>query len=182
VEEIEDWVGQDVFDSGGERVGKLQEVFYLTRTGEATFATLKSGLLGRHARVVPLAGASVGRDYVRLAYTGEQIESAGGEDAPETLGSEDALRIGGAYGVQIAPEDEFESAQVVRERIRASEEAHRRAEELAAEADRQAAEAQEARAASTDASREAQEKQERSERARAEADRARAEADRLAGP
>ena len=49
VEEIEDWVGQDVFDSGGERVGKLQEVFYLTRTGEATFATIVDDLAKTYA-------------------------------------------------------------------------------------------------------------------------------------
>jgi predicted negative regulator of RcsB-dependent stress response len=179
VEEIEDWVGQDVFDSEGERVGKLEDVFYSAGTGEATFAKLKSGLLGRHSRLVALAGASVGRDYVRLAYTQAQIEDAGEEDVAESLGSEEALRLGRAYAIEVAPDEAFESAGVVKGRIQAAEEARVRADELAAQADRRAAEAQDAEASATDASREAKQKLEVSQRAREDAERAREQAESI---
>ena len=79
VDQIEEWLGQEVLDADGERVGKLDEVFYSDGSGEAVFAAVKSGLLGRHSSTVPLAGASVGRDYVRLAFTAEQIDRSTSE-------------------------------------------------------------------------------------------------------
>jgi len=65
IEQVEEWVGQEVVDVDGERVGKLDEVYYSTTTNEAVFAVVKSGLLGRHSSLVPLAGASVGREYLK---------------------------------------------------------------------------------------------------------------------
>jgi len=94
VDQIEEWLGQEVTDSGGERIGKLDEVYYSVRSGDAVFASVKSGLLGRRSSVVPLAGASVGRDYLRLGYSAEQIDGAGSDVAPKgALGRDDARRL-----------------------------------------------------------------------------------------
>jgi len=179
VERIEDWIGQDAFDSAGERVGKLQEVFYATSTGEAVFASLKSGLFGRHGSVVPLAGASVGRDYVRLAYTSEQIEQAGGSGAPASLDREEAARLGAAYGIETAAEEDYESATAAAERVRSAEEARRRAEELEAEARHREEAAQNAASTARSAGEQAADTVEQARQARTEADRARAEAERI---
>jgi PRC-barrel domain len=179
VERIEDWLGQEVFDSAGERLGKLEEVFYSTATGEAVFASLKSGLFGRHGSVVPLAGASVGRDYLRLAYTAEQIERAGGDGAPESLDREEAARLGQGYGVELPAEDDYESASAAAERLRNAEEARRKAEELEAEARQREEAAENAASAVRSAGEQAADTVEQARHARTEADRARAEADRI---
>jgi|CZKG01.1.fsa_nt_gi sporulation protein YlmC with PRC-barrel domain len=180
VEQIEDWLGQEVLDADGERLGKLDEVFYSTRSGEAVFASVKSGLLGRHSDTVPLAGASVGRDYVRLAYTAEQIGSVSSEvGGQDSLGREDARRLGELYGIEVAPEDDFEGASAINQRRVQADEARRQAEELEAEAHRRAADAENARGTATEAGEEAAQKAERAEQARADAEQARAEAERL---
>jgi PRC-barrel domain protein len=184
VEQIEEWLGQEVVDSEGERVGKLEEVFYSSAGGEAIFASVKSGLLGRHSSLVPLAGASVGRDYVRLAYTGEQIESADSEVSFKgaNLGRDDARRFGELYGVDVGPEEYFEAATVINERALEADEARKGAEELEREAQRREAEAEQAQGTAQGAEQTAAEKAEAAEQARAEAERARAEADRIDPP
>jgi hypothetical protein len=162
VEQLEEWVGEDVVDVDGERVGKLDEVYYSTATNQAVFAVVKSGLLGRHTSLVPLAGASVGREYLRLAYSAAQIDEVGFElDAGATIGQGDA------------------SASSIAERRRAAGEAATRAGELDDEARRRAAEADQARGAADDASEAALQKTDDAERARAEAERARAQAQRI---
>jgi hypothetical protein len=180
VDRMEDWVGQSALDSEGERVGKLDEVFYSTASGHPVFAAVKSGLLGRHADVVPLAGATAGRDYVRLAYTAAQIEQAASDvDARDTIEYADAQHLAQIYGVEIAENDRFEGARVLGARNEAAAEARRAAEALEEQARQRAAEAHDANAEALDAEQTAVEKTELSDQARIEAKRAREDITRL---
>ena len=45
VERIESWSGQDVLESGGEKVGRLDEVYYDPATSEPVLLSVKHGLL-----------------------------------------------------------------------------------------------------------------------------------------
>jgi hypothetical protein len=183
VEQIEEWAGQDVLDSEDERVGKLEDVFYSTAGGDAVFASVKSGLLGRHSSIVPLAGAAVGRDYVRTAYTKAQIEEANSSvHASGELNRESAHQLGVAYGIELGPDEGFESATVINERKQAIEDARGQAEVLEEEARRRADEAEAAQGTALSAHQDATEKSEQSERALAEAEQARADAERIARP
>src|SRR5665213_3741652 len=176
VDQIEEWLGQEVVDSAGERVGKLDEVFYSAASGDATFASVKSGMLGRRSELVPLAGASVGRDYVRLAYSAEQIEQAGSVvPVQNDLDRGDARRLAELYGVEIAHEDEFQGASTLNARREASEQARAQADELEREAQLRASEAEDARGLAQGAEQDAAQKAERAEQAQAEAERARSE-------
>jgi PRC-barrel domain len=179
VEQIEDWLGQDVLDSAGERVGKLDDVYYAQDGQEAIFAVVKSGLLGRHSTIAPLDGASVGREYVKLAYSAEQIAAAdadgGGE---ETLSGPEAQGIGSAYGLRIE-DRELSSASAINARQEAAREAADRAASLDQEARIRAAEAEQAGQDASTASADASQKAADAQRARDEAERARAEAERI---
>jgi hypothetical protein len=182
VDQIEQWLGQEVVDRDGERVGKLDELFYSSVSGEAVFGLVKSGLLGRHASLVPLAGASVGREYLRLAYPSEQIERVGSEvDVKDTLDRASAGRAAMAYGIDVGDED-YESASVINDRLRASQEAQENAATLDEQARARAAEASEAEGVAHDAEHEAAEKSQAAEQARIEAERAHADAQRLSPP
>jgi sporulation protein YlmC with PRC-barrel domain len=181
VERIEEWVGREALDADGERVGKLDEIFYSTASGDAVFAAVKSGLLGRHSSFVPLASASAGRDYVRLAYSKATIEDADSElKGGDEINHDSARRLGELYGVQLAADEEFESATIVNERRQATEEAQQRAAELEDEARRRESDAYEAKGSAQSAQEQAAAKAEESERARAEAEQARVDAERIA--
>lgn len=181
VEQIEEWIGEEVLDLEGERVGKLDEVFYPVSGGEAVFVAVKSGLLGRHSSLVPLANATVGRDYLHLAYSKAAIEHANSDlKGGDGVDRYSARELGDLYGVQIPADEDYESASVINERRRAAEEAQRRAAELEEEARRRETDAHDARGSAQSAQEQAAAKARESEQARAEADRAREDAERAA--
>jgi len=130
VEQIIDWRGQDVFDCDGERLGKLEEVYYDAADGEARFAAVKSGLLGRHVSLVPLVDASVGRDYVRVAFPAERVHRAQDADVDPELGAESIRRIVEVYDLEIPPDARYESATLVGSRLASANDALRHADEL----------------------------------------------------
>lgn len=101
---LTDWRGQDVLDQSGERVGKLEDVYYDTETDESVFASLKTGLLGRHVVFVPLDGATVGRAYVQVPYEKAMISDSPSIAADSELTAEDEPRLFGYYGTEyVAP-------------------------------------------------------------------------------
>jgi len=168
VEHIEGWRGQPVLDPAGEQLGKLEEVYFDKSSGTPMLASVKSGLLGRHSKLVPIDGASVGRDYVRLVHDKATVDAApeaAGDTAPDP-GTLDA--VGAAYGLKFSERVELETSgeaetrraeadaarvradqldQDAREKIDASDEAHERAygaSEAATQAEREAEEARRA--------------------------------------
>lgn len=78
IERIEDWIGREVDDADGNKLGKLDEVYF--DGDRAVAGEVKPGLLSRKRVVVPLEGASVTRDAVRVngTYDGstDGLESA----------------------------------------------------------------------------------------------------------
>lgn len=183
VDQIEEWLGHEVLDADGERVGKLDDIIYSASAKEAVFGSVKSGLFGRRASLVPLTDASVGRDYVRVAYTAEQIDRAGsGAAAGDSLTREDAQRLASLYGIQLAAEDDYEAASVASRRREESAAALSATAALQEEADARAAAAGEAQADAQEAAREAAQKAADAERARTDAEQARAALERTEPP
>src|SRR5271170_4112991 len=101
IEQIVDWRGQDVFDSDGERLGKLDEVYYDRDSGEPVIASIESGLLGRHSSLVPLVGATAGRDYVRVAFATAQVKSTEDLEIAQTLSADTLAQVRTIYGVSL---------------------------------------------------------------------------------
>jgi hypothetical protein len=182
VEQIEEWLGQEVVDVEGERVGKLEEVYYSKGTDEAVMALVKSGIFGRHASLVPLAGASVGRDHLRLAYSAKQIAQVGSDvEARETLDANASRQLASSYGIEASDED-LESATSINRRARATRAAEQQANELDEQARRRAEEADEAHSTAADAAELARHKAETAEQARTEAEQAHARAEDITPP
>ena len=51
---IAEWHGRELVDRDGERIGKLEHVYFDVETEEPQFATVKEGMFGRHLTLVPL--------------------------------------------------------------------------------------------------------------------------------
>jgi PRC-barrel domain len=73
---IAEWHGSQLIDRDGERIGKLEHVYFDIETEEPQFATVREGLFGRHLTLVPLVGATLGPDSLRLVVSKEQIRVA----------------------------------------------------------------------------------------------------------
>ena len=103
VENIGDWRGQDVIDPVGEKLGKLEEVYYDGETDDPAFAAVKSGFVSKSLTFVPLDQASVGREYVRVNHGKNQLKQAPSFDTDAELSLDDEAAIYGYYGVEYAP-------------------------------------------------------------------------------
>jgi hypothetical protein len=71
-----DWLGKALIDCEGERIGRLQDVYVDVETDAPQFGTVKEGFLDRHLTFVPLAGAEVGPDGLRVTVARERVRSA----------------------------------------------------------------------------------------------------------
>jgi hypothetical protein len=92
--EIREWRGHDVVDRSGHKIGTLESIYVDTRTDEPAFATVTVGLPTRHRLVfVPVAGASVGPGYLKVAWAKRQVKSAPsiGPDGELPAGDEEAI-------------------------------------------------------------------------------------------
>jgi hypothetical protein len=100
VEDIREWRGHNVIDSGGSKVGELEAVYVDTATDQPAFATVKVGLPTRYRLVfAPLAGATVGPGYVRLDHAKKQVKNAPSIDTDGELLAADEEAVFAHYGL-----------------------------------------------------------------------------------
>lgn len=71
-----EWHGEMIIDRGGDKIGKLQDVYVDVETDEPLFATVKEGFIGRHLTFVPLGGAHVSPDGLQVTVSKEQVRAA----------------------------------------------------------------------------------------------------------
>src|SRR5579875_3604287 len=178
VERIEEWRGEAVIDSAGEQIGKLEDVYFDAAGGEPLLVSVRSGgLLGRKLRLAPLAGATLGRNHLRLAVAKAQFELG-----PEIPGSgpfdTGALAsVEEVFGVALPEQLELWSATELETHRANAEAARERADELEALAQQRLNERDAAQARLRGATEEAQEAERAAEEAREAAMQARREAD-----
>lgn len=77
VENIRDWRGHNVIDPDGDKIGELEAIYVDTSTDEPAFATVRTGMLNRQRLVfVPLAGGTVGPDWLKVAHSKKTVRDA----------------------------------------------------------------------------------------------------------
>jgi uncharacterized protein YrrD len=106
VENITDWRGQEVVDRKGDKLGKLAEVYFDGETDEPAFIAVKTGLLSKSITLVPLAGASVGREYVRVDQAKSDVKKAPSFDTDAELSLDDEASAYRYYGLEYTPAGE----------------------------------------------------------------------------
>jgi hypothetical protein len=76
-DDIREWRGHNVVDDSGSKIGDLEALYVDTRTDQYEFATVKIGLLSRSRLVfVPLAGAKVGPNYLKVQFAKKLVRDA----------------------------------------------------------------------------------------------------------
>jgi hypothetical protein len=114
-QDLSEWRGRTLNDANGERIGKLEDVYFDIDTDEAQFGTVKEGLFGRHLTFVPLAGATVGPDNLQVATTVSDVK-----DAPNIALEGDQLTAEGEsvlyhhYKLNYTPSDRESKKRLVR--------------------------------------------------------------------
>ena len=99
-ENIRDWRQHAVVDPDGEKIGTLESVYVDTRTDEPFFAAVQVGMLGRHRLTfVPLQGAKVAPDFLRVFFPKKQVKDAPSIDTDGELLAQDEPALFDHYGM-----------------------------------------------------------------------------------
>ncbi|MCF7548230.1 PRC and DUF2382 domain-containing protein [Pseudonocardia sp. WMMC193] len=69
-------IGRQAYDTRGEKIGKIGQVYVDDRNGTPTWATVHTGLFGTKESFVPLQGADVKGGDVALPVAKEQVKDA----------------------------------------------------------------------------------------------------------
>ena len=97
-ENLRDWRGEKVIDPGGSKIGDLEAVYVDTASDEPAFVTVKIGFVGRHKLVfVPLTGATVTPDAVRVRYEKKLVADAPSIDVDGELAATDEPAVYAHY-------------------------------------------------------------------------------------
>ena len=102
-ENIRDWRSRPVVDPDAAKIGTLEAVYYDTLGDEPVFATVKvSGLLGRntHLVFVPLAGAVVTPDHLKVAFARDVARGAPSIAPDGELAAHDEPAVFAHYGIE----------------------------------------------------------------------------------
>ena len=73
-----EWHGKDLIDQTGDKIGKLEDVYFDIQTDQPQFGTVKEGglLVKRHLTFVPLVNVTIGPDYLQVAVSKNQVKDA----------------------------------------------------------------------------------------------------------
>jgi hypothetical protein len=103
-ENIRDWREHDVVDPEGAKIGELEAVYVDTATDNASFASVKVGMVGRHRLVfVPLDRAVVAPDYVKVAYAKKLVKDAPAIETDGELMANDEPALFAHYNLEYQP-------------------------------------------------------------------------------
>jgi uncharacterized protein (TIGR02271 family) len=85
--------GANVYDTDGDKIGSVGQVYLDAQTGNPEWLTVKTGLFGTKETFVPLRDATISDDRVTVAYAKDQVKGAPNieADGPMSHSEEDEL-------------------------------------------------------------------------------------------
>jgi hypothetical protein len=102
--DIREWRGHDVVDPDDHKIGELEAVYVDTSTDLPAFGTVRVGIPTRHRLVfVPLAQATVGPGYLKVAYDRKQVKDAPSIGTDGELPAADEAAVFQHYGLTYQP-------------------------------------------------------------------------------
>ena len=91
--------GAPVRGSGGEKLGKVDAIYYDDATDAPEWAAVKSGLFGKHVSLVPLAQASWDGDALTVPFDKAALEAAPHHDPDAAISATDEDELYRHYGL-----------------------------------------------------------------------------------
>ncbi len=92
VDQLADLQGTPVFDQSGEKIGKVEEIYYDEDTNQAEWIGIGTGFFGTKRVLVPVQGAQVSSDGVTVPYDKDLVKDSPDVDSdPIEYGTEQSL-------------------------------------------------------------------------------------------
>jgi len=83
--EIDRIEGATAYDTSGDKVGKIGQLYLDDETGQPSWVTVSTGLFGTSETFVPLEGANFDGDDLRLSYDKDKVKNAPRVEADQHL-------------------------------------------------------------------------------------------------
>jgi sporulation protein YlmC with PRC-barrel domain len=93
------WTEREVVDSNGKEIGHAEEIYVDDRTGEPAFLLVRGGLFGNRMHFVPLEGARLEGEKIRVGWDEDTIKNAPHVAADEHLSEDEEKRLFEHYGI-----------------------------------------------------------------------------------
>ena len=90
--------GADVYDSSGDKIGTVEEIFYDEQTDQPEWIGIGTGFFGSKRVLVPVPGASFEGGQVRVPYAKDQVKNAPDVDSEE-ISQETEYQLASHYGL-----------------------------------------------------------------------------------
>lgn len=84
-----DWVGADVVDETGDRIGELKNVYMDRGTGEPEWLAVATGFFGRNETFIPIGGADADGSALRVPHGKDFVKDAPSIDPDEGVISDE---------------------------------------------------------------------------------------------
>jgi uncharacterized protein (TIGR02271 family) len=102
--EAYDFRGRTLIDESGEKIGKIDELYYDSEGGQPEWALVNTGLFGTKKTFVPIRSASPTGEDVRVPVTKDQVKDAPRIDAEQQLSEQEERTLFEHYGVPYTTE------------------------------------------------------------------------------
>ena len=99
VTEAYEWRGRDVLGRDGEKIGRLEEVYFDVESGRPEWAAVNTGVRGTKQSVFPRADFEPARGNVVVPYSKDQVKEAPAVDPDGELSPEEEERLYKHYGM-----------------------------------------------------------------------------------
>jgi sporulation protein YlmC with PRC-barrel domain len=103
IENIRDWRGKEVLDSGGEKVGTVEDVYFDIETDEPQFLCVRAGWLRHRVVLIPVGGVTASPDHLSVAVTKDMAEKAPAMEPGGELSAEFEEKLFAYYGRDYHP-------------------------------------------------------------------------------
>lgn len=118
--EVQELIGHKLVDQDGHNVGKIRQVYRDDQTHQPTWVTVHTGMFGHQENFVPLVGAEVTEQELRVPFSRKVIKDSPRFDTGGHLSPEEEAQLYQYYGVRPTvpgPRGDMEDA-VAEERAR----------------------------------------------------------------
>jgi uncharacterized protein (TIGR02271 family) len=98
--QVQSLTGATVYDRSGEKIGRIDAVYYDDQTNEPSWVTVRTGLFGTHQTFVPLQGVEVNGDQVTVAFDKARVKDAPNIAEDGHLSPEEERQLYRYYGME----------------------------------------------------------------------------------
>jgi uncharacterized protein (TIGR02271 family) len=102
--EAYDFHDRTVVDQNGQKIGKIDELYYDQAGGQPEWALVNTGMFGTKKTFVPIAGAQTDGEDLRVSVAKDQVKDAPRIDADQELSEEEERTLFEHYGVPYTTE------------------------------------------------------------------------------